>query len=387
MFKLATNLTVLPKHLLESTDRTKLGTSSFAERPVGSGAFRFVRWERGSAIFLAADTARLREKPGMDRVIFRFAADLNAAARAVVAGESDFIEASRPEGLAMLTPTALVRPVEYGAFNHGYVLFNTRSTSNRQQPHPILGNRELRRALAMAVDRRNVARNALDTLFYPSFGPFQRVSWAADTTIAQLPFDASRAGAILDSLGWTMGTDGIRARGGQTLSLSLQLPSVSATRRQMAVVLQQQFKQVGVDIKIEALEPAVLLPNMAQGKFDAVLHVQTSDASPAGVAQNWGGADLARSSNYGWYVNATVDSLIALATVAPTLERARPLYRQIYETIVQDAPAVFLWEPRTIALVHSRVKFDRLRPDAWWLGIPSWRIPANERIARDQAGK
>lgn len=387
MFKLTTNLTVLPKHLLADADRARLGASEFASQPVGSGPFRFVRWERGSAIYLEADTARLREKPGLDRLIFRFVGDLNAGTRAVVAGESDFIEATRPEGLAMVTPAASLRPVEYGAFNHGYLLFNTRSPSNRQQPHPILGNRELRRALAMAVDRQSVAKNALDTLYYPSFGPFQRVGWAADSTIAQIPHDLARAGAILDSLGWTMGADGIRARGGQKLALSLQVPSVSPTRRQMSVVLQEQLKQLGVAVTIDALEVAVLLPNLSQGKFDAVIHVQTSDASPAGVAQNWGGADLARSSNYGWYANPRVDSLLALATVAPSVERARPLYREIYETIVQDAPAVFIWEPRTIALVHSRVKFDRLRPDAWWQGIPTWRIPAAERIARDQAGK
>ncbi len=386
-FKLSTNLTVLPKHLVGGVDRAKLAESPFASAPVGSGPYRFVRWERGSAIYLEADTARLREKPFADRLVWRYGADLNAAARSIVAGEADFTEALRPEGLALVKPDGPARPVEHAALNHGYLLFNTRSTANRQQAHPILGDREVRRALVMAVNRDLVARNALDTLFRVSYGPFQAGLWASDTTIAQIKHDVARAGAMLDSAGWrdTNG-DGIRDRAGKPLKLMLLVPSVSATRRQMALVVQEQYKQVGVDIVIESLDAAAMLPKLMQGNFDAFIHVQAADASPSTIGQVWGSADLDRSTNYGWYANPKVDSLIVKVLAETDRARAKGLYREIYDTIVQDAPAVFIWEPRTIALAHKRIKFESLRRDGWWLGIPSWRIPAAERIERDNIG-
>ncbi|MBL8960146.1 MAG: hypothetical protein JNJ98_09855, partial [Gemmatimonadetes bacterium] len=123
------------------------------------------------------------------------------------------------------------------------------------------------------------------------------------------------------------------------------------------------------------------------GKFDAFIHVWQSDASPSTMVQAWGSSDLGRSQNYGWYANASVDSLLGQAVSARTLADARPLYSAATNLILSDAPAVFLWEPRSFALAHSRIKFASLRPEAWWSGIREWTIPAGERIPRDGAGR
>ena len=386
-FKLVTNLLVVPRHLLEGTDRARLAESPFAQRPVGSGPFRFVRWTHGSTLELAADTAHAGGRPGFDRIIFRYFPDLNAAARSVVAGEADLVEQLRPEAIALVRSDGPARAVEYPSPDHGYLLFNVRAPADRRRAHPLLGDRALRRALAMAVNRPVVIRNALDSLARASYGPFARSSWAADTTVPQLPFDPDAARRTLDSLGWRDGDgDGLRERRGAPLRFTLLVPSASATRRQMAVVLQEQFRQVGADVAVDALEPAVLGPRLGQGRFDAFLHVWHEDATPSGIAQVWGGSDLGRSANFGWYANPVVDSLIGLAIREGDLQRAREWYREAYAHIVQDAPAVFLWEQRSIALVHKRIRMGPLRPDAWWAGIASWHVPSAERIERDRIG-
>lgn len=387
-FKLATNLMILPKHLLEQVARDGLGASAPAQSPIGSGPYRFVKWERGVSLELAADTTNVEGRPTLDRVIWRPATDPNAATRSVVAGEADFTENLRPEGMAMVTPGLPVRTVEYAAPMVGYLLFNTRSTANRQQPHPVLGDPAVRRALAGAIDRSAVVRNALDSLAVLAHGPLPRTSWAYDTTVALPAFDVAGAQAALDAAGWKLAAgDSVRSRNGQRLRVSLLVPSVSATRRQMATVVSAQLKTVGVDVVVEALEPSVLLPRLGTGKFDAFIHVWQSDASPSTMVQAWGGRDLERSQNYGWYVNTAVDSLLGLATAAPTLAAARPLYTSAANLIAADAPAVFLWEPRSFALSHTRIKFASLRADAWWSGIRSWTIPAGERLPRDEIGR
>lgn len=386
-FNFVTNLLVMPRHLLERVDRSKLAESGFAEHPIGSGPYRFASWTHGASMELRADTARA-DRPGFDRVIFRYLSDYNAAARSVAAGEADFVETLRPEGMAMVTADGPARVIEYPSAQHGYLLFNTRSTTNRRMPHPLFGDRAVRVALGMAIDRAAVVRNAWDSLAVVSHGPFQRGSWAADSTVRQLPYSVEGARRMLDSAGWRDADgDGIRERNGRPLRFSLLVPSVSATRRQIAVVLQEQLRQVGADVQVDALEPAALQPRVTQGKFDAFIHVWVVDASPSSIGQAWGGRDLEQSSNFGWYENPRVDSLIDLAVAATDRERAKGAYRQVYETIVQDAPAIFLWEPRTFAMVHKRIRFDRLRGDAWWTGIPSWRIEPGQRIARDGVGR
>ncbi|MBC7895624.1 MAG: peptide ABC transporter substrate-binding protein [Cytophagaceae bacterium] len=384
IFRLATNLTVMPKHLLEGVDRTKLSESPFAQAPIGSGPYRFVKWDRGAGMEFRADTTRSRRRALSDRILLRFVSDLNSGARTVTAGEADFVESLRPEGLALVKADGPMRVVEYPSVDHGYLLFNMRSATDRKAPHALFADVAVRRAIGMAIDRRAVVRIALDSLAVVSHGPFVRSSWAADTTIAQLPHDLDRARALLDSAGWRDGNgDGIREKNGKPMRFQLSVPSVSATRKQMAVALQEQLKQLGVDAVIDASEPANLFPRLIQGKFDAFIHVWHEDASPSGITQAWGGRDVEQSGNWGYYMNPKVDSLLESATLATDRATARALYRQAYETIVQDAPAIFLWEPRTFALSHKRIKFDALDGVAWWTGIPQWTIPAAERLPRD----
>ena len=78
--------------------------------------------------------------------------------------------------------------------------------------------------------------------------------------------------------------------------------------------------------------------------------------------------------------DAQLDS--ALATGNPA--KARPHWLRAYQTIVDDAPAVWLFEPRLVAGVHRRVRVAGLRADGWWTRLADWSIPARERIGRDR---
>jgi peptide/nickel transport system substrate-binding protein len=78
--------------------------------------------------------------------------------------------------------------------------------------------------------------------------------------------------------------------------------------------------------------------------------------------------------------DANIDS--ALASV--DLAKRKAYFTRAYQTIIQDAPAIWLAEPRQIAGYHSRLDIETLRPDSWWIHIPEWSIPADKRIARDK---
>lgn len=383
-FHLVYNLAVLPQHAFDGVDRTKLGESALAAAPIGSGPFRLARWERGTTLEVEANTSYHRGRPALDRIVWRIGGDFATAARSVIAGESDLVEMLRPETMQQVSADGNARAVEYPTYEHGYLLFNTRSPNNRKQPHRVLGDVQVRRALAMAIDRQSLVRNAYDSLASLSYGPFTRPQWSADTTVTQIPFNVERAKQLLDSAGWRDGDgDGIRERNGRALQFAVLVPSVSASRQRIAVVLQDQLRAVGADVRIESTEPAALGPQLGGGRFDAFIHIWHIDPSPASIEQTWGSRDLERSANFGWYSNPRVDSLIESAQRESDLDRAKATYRQIYEQIISDAPAVFLWEPRNFALVSKRFRFDSLRGDAWWADLAEWFVPTADRIARD----
>jgi peptide/nickel transport system substrate-binding protein len=57
-----------------------------------------------------------------------------------------------------------------------------------------------------------------------------------------------------------------------------------------------------------------------------------------------------------------------------TQAEARAHYRAAYQTIVDDAPAIWLFEPPNLAGVNARLQIGTIRPDAWWLSLPNWSI-------------
>ena len=79
--------------------------------------------------------------------------------------------------------------------------------------------------------------------------------------------------------------------------------------------------------------------------------------------------------------DAAVDSGLA----ARDLAERRRVFRRAYETIVQDAPAIWLFEPKSVMGVHRRYSAPPLRAWGWWTDIPEWSVPADRRIDRDRA--
>ena len=379
-FEVTHQLQVIPEHLLKDIPRNALGTSAFARSPVGSGRFRFVRWEPGATIEIVADTANYRGRPKLDRVIWSLAPDPTAAATKLLAGEADFYEALRREHLPEIQKNPQLRTIRYPQLAYAFVGFNTR--------YPLFANRELRRALTMAVDRPRLVRSVFDSLALPSLGPFGRAQSTADTTIAQLPYDTVRARAVLDSLGWrdTNG-DGIRERAGQPLRFELLVPSSSSFRVRMAVLLQEEMRRVGVDMKIDQVDINTMSERQDAGRFQANFGAWSMDASPGGIRQTFSSAGANPGGyNYGQYRSPAFDAFVDSAMSAMDPARSRDFFGRAYATIIQDAPAIFMYELQGLAGVHRRLEITGMRPDAWWAGISEWTIPADQRIDRDRIG-
>jgi peptide/nickel transport system substrate-binding protein len=87
--------------------------------------------------------------------------------------------------------------------------------------------------------------------------------------------------------------------------------------------------------------------------------------------------------NYGGYSNPKFDALLDTALWAGPPE-ARQRFTDAFTVINDDAPAVWLYEPRNIIGIHRRIRTARMRPDAWWSGLADWSIAPADRILRDR---
>lgn len=379
------SLLIMPEHLLRDADRATFASHPFGQQPVGSGPFRFVRWLPRQVLEVEADTAYHLGRPKLNRVIWTLDPDVNTALVKVLAGEADLLESLSPDGMARVAAQQTVRAVPYPNLNYGYLAFNMRDPANPDRPHALFADRELRRALSMGINRRALLANVFDSLAWLGAGPFSRAQATADTSLRAVDFDSAGAGRLLDSLGWRDADgDGVRERGGRALRFGLTFPTTSSPRRRYAELIQAQLRPHGVRVDVDGVDFSVLRERIPTGKFDAIINNLTLDPSPSGIRDQWYSATpRTRRANYQLYGNPVVDAVIDSAMREVNPARSRAHFRKAYQLILDDAPAVWLYENRSFMALHGRIVPVLEGANTWWRKLRLWSIPAAGRIARD----
>jgi peptide/nickel transport system substrate-binding protein len=379
-FVLVSTLIPLPEHLLSAVPRDSIREAAFDRAPVGDGPFRFVRWDAKSRLEIAAVDSFYRGRAKLDRVIWSIAPEMQTATQKLLAGEADFLEALTPPAAAQAAKTPTVKVQPYSSFDYGFLRFNLHDGKSAK-PHPILGDRALRRALTQALDRQLLVRSVFDTLAHVGLGPFVRAQWTSDTSLSQLSFNRGAAVRTLDSLGWREGPDGMRVKNGKPLQFTLLRPSSSKSRELVAVLIQEQLRQIGVSVKIEPLDFSAFMARANKRDFDAIMDGVHTSPSPAGIRESWSSSGIENGAgpNYGGYSNPKFDAAVDSAVSAMNASAAKAHYRTAYQTIIDDAPAIWLFEPVAVAGFSKRLNVEALRADGWWLGVPGWSILGGRR--------
>lgn len=380
---------ILPEHLYSKMRQDSLKEQASRANPVGSGRFRFVSWTQGSSLEITADTANYRGRPSLDRVIWSMTPDYLGAVTKLVGGEADVFDALHAENVAQVAANPKLRVVTLPGMDYAFLQFNLRDPSGEGRPHPLFASREMRRALTMALDREAMVRNVFDGLGSVSVGPTIRALPTTSTGLVQIPFDTARSSAILDSLGWTArAKDGVRMKNGRELAFTMIVPASSSARNRMAILIQSQLQRAGVRAGIEKMEYQAFVTRQSERKFDATLGAWHVTANPSAVREVWttGASRKADGRNYGAYESPVFDAELDSALVARDRNSGSRFYTRAYQTIIDDAPAIWLYEPKTVLGLHRRLSTTAMPLGAWWARLASWSITPSERIHRDAIG-
>jgi peptide/nickel transport system substrate-binding protein len=384
-YDIAYQLVVFPEHVYGGIPVDQLRTSEKTRIPVGSGRFRFVRWDAGTRIEVVADTNNYHGRANLDRVLF-VPTDGAAAAAQILSGQADAMEAFPVDQVPKLDSNAFARPVVVPQLGYVFMSMNRYARKSRSAPHAIFSDLRVRRALSMGVDRESMLRNVFGKNGHLAHGPFAMTATFADSSLALPPFDTAAAKAMLDSSGWRAGADRMRAKNGKPLRFSLAV-GPSPFRRRYGVLLQEQFRKLGVRVDVDQLDQDPFLERRATGDFDAMVDGYSPDPSPTGLKQSWSTAGIGPTGqNALRYSNPTVDALLDSVTSAFDAAKSKAYAARAFRLMVDDAPAIWLYDITFTVAVNRRINVTGMRSDEWWANIADWTIPADKRIDRDRIG-
>jgi peptide/nickel transport system substrate-binding protein len=364
----------LPAHLLDSMLPEAVARASFVTQPVGSGPYRVVRMVPGQFVELAANERFFLGKPKIERVIFRIASDPDARLNLLLSGQADAMDNVVPplDNMRRIQADPSLRLVPVPSNSVGFLLFNQRDPGNPSQPHRILSDIRVRRAIALGLDRQLLVRAVFGPYADVPYGPVSPILWIRHGAPKPERQNLGEARRLLARAGWKdSDRNGVLERNGVPLRLGLSLPNTSAIRRQLALLVQEQLRQLGIDIDVQQLEFPVWVERRSGGRFDIDLAATVQDPSPSGLSQAWtcgGGSNVAK------YCNPRVDSLIEKAVLGLGGSDPRQAWTAVLRQIEADAPAVFLYAPSYVYAVKRRFRNVTISPASSWQLLREWSV-------------
>jgi peptide/nickel transport system substrate-binding protein len=362
---------ILPKHIWQAVPRSQWASDTVVGRLVGSGPYRLEEWKRGRDLSISADSTYPR-RPGLRRVVWQFTSDPDAALNYVLSDRFTVLETvGSPDRAKRVASDTGFNLVSYPSATYGFLGFNLTAKGGKGA-HPVLGERETRRGLALAVDRPTLARAILGPDAKAPPGPMSQLLWIWNDSIAQPQFNPSEAARVLESAGWRKDPAGVYHRNGRPLSFDILVPSTSSSRRKLAEGMQEMWRRVGVQATITTVDFPVFQERLAKGRFDSYVGAYLDEPSPRGLKDQWTRAGWG-ALNYGRYANPAFDSLLAAASRASDVTRARALWREAMDTLNADVPALFLYAPAHAAAVPKTFGMVTIDPYSWLHTLPEWR--------------
>lgn len=330
---------IVPKHLLARYPN--VNHVPFNAMPVGTGPFRVVRWIRGDQIVYAANDAYFRGRPKLRKIVVRFVTDDNTREADLRAHSSDLANDLSEANIGNLRGDPEVKLVLPQAPAYTAIDLNL--------AHPPLNDVRVRRALAYAINAPAILRDDAYGTGTPATEDLSPFYWAYDPNVRRFTYDPARARALLASAGWRAGPGGLRSKDGNPLVLQLAIGQGNPTARNIAVQVQSQLREVGVDVRIKTYNFTLLYATqqlggiLTGGKYDLALYVWIAGADPDD-SQQWMCQFIPPNGNdITHYCNARFDAAEKLALEHFDRATRKRAYALTQSLLHRDVPAVFLY--------------------------------------------
>lgn len=287
--------------------------------PIGTGPFRFVRWDHGERMELARFSDYVGPStPGLERIVFRFVSDPAAQSAAMLAGDLDaFTNILAPESLPLFEADPSL-DVVIGTTEGETIL----AVNHRRPPFDDV---RVRQALMHAIDRETIIAGAMFGYGTPIGSHFAPHHPAYIDLTGLYPYDLDRARALLAEAGYM---DGFEA--------TLTLPPPAYARRG-GEIIQAMVAPLGIRLALEPVEWAQWLQSTFRGfDFDMTIIAHTE---PLDIGIYARGADY-----YFGYESEAFAAVMAELGAAQDPEIRTGLYGEAQRILADDAAAIFLFQ-------------------------------------------
>ena len=323
------------------------------EKPLdipGTGPFRLLEFSRGHRIILAANPHYHLAPPFLKRICFKIITNDTTRIMALKKGTIDLVQnAIPPYALKFFQRDSDLRVVSRRGNSYKYLGYNLKD--------PLVGNLAVRRAISLAIDRRQIIRYILKGEARPAKGVLPPEHWAGDPELKPTPFDPEKAARLLDQAGFPpKNPDGIR------FSLSYKT-STNQESFEIAQIIKKQLARIGIRVDILRFEWGTFFADIKKGNFQLYSLKWIGIQDPDIFYYLFHSSSIPpRGANRGRFCNPEVDRLLEESRTVVDREKRRQLYIKIQRMVADQEVYTGLWYRNDVVVMKRKLEGFEIYP-------------------------
>jgi len=364
---------IIPKHLFENIKDIR--KSRFARSPVGTGSYKFNKWEMGQYVILEANNDYYKHVPGIKRYVYKVVPDQAVQFLELVNGGLDSMDLNPYQYLYRSNTSEFTRVLQkYKYLAHSYTYIGYNLTD------PILKDVRVRKALSYAINKQKIINSALFGLGEESTGPFLSGTPYYDGGVAGYEYNPKKALKLLKKSGWVdEDNDGVLEKDGQKFIITLSTNQGNQAREDAATIIQSQWAEIGVKANIQVVAWSAFMDQFISKKnFQTIILGWTIPIDPD-IYSVWHSDSMREGGlNFISYSNSLIDELIEKGRSEFDQVKRADIYKQIHKILAKEVPYTFLYFPYALPAVNKRFQGIDPAPAGIGYNFIDWYVPEDE---------
>ncbi|MDH5405870.1 MAG: ABC transporter substrate-binding protein [Candidatus Aminicenantes bacterium] len=336
---------ILPSHLLSDN----FFTAKFGESPIGEGPYIFESLKEDEEIVLRSNPRYYKGAPRIEKLILKIRPNATFNYESVaVKKEADLAEIGFSKMKSLLKEGVEVSKklnlFQYRRPDFSFLAFNLQDE--------LLKDIKVRQAISYAIDKASLVKYVLEGYGDICYSPYLWERWY-NPEILKYEQNPSKTEELLAEAGWSRGADGYLERNGKKFSLTLSTNTGSTVRLQSSQIIQEQLKKVGIEVKLNLLEPTTFNDYIINKRFQLALLGFICGVNPDDQYFYW-------HSNEGLNIfsfhNDEVDRLMEESSRTLDQRKRREYHFRIQRLLSEELPMLPLFVRHAIIGVSKRIK-------------------------------
>lgn len=330
-----------------SPTAAKAANGNLNEAPVGTGPFKFEKWDKGQSVTLVRNEDYWGTKAKISKLIFKFTKENAVRASELISGSVDAIDGVDPNDIKTLENSKLSIFKDKG-MNINYMAFNC-SRAPFNDP-------KLREAISYAINREELVKFLYQGYSDLANSPLPNFMPGYDKDVKPYGYDPEKAKSMLKDLGKENLTI-------KMITYPNPRPYNSVNGQKLAESIQAYLAKVGVKATIDTYEWKDYKTRVGNGEGDMMFYGWIGDnGDPDNFLSLFETKEIKTTLNSAKYSSTEVDALLVKARALPNGEERNKAYMEIQQIVAKDAPWLPISNALTMAAYKPSVKGFAVHP-------------------------